>query len=311
MNRGSLFTILTSLVLAAIVAWMGNAWIETKLSGKEKPPEMVKVLVAAQDIPIDTKIDLTQIKAVEMPPASAPAGYETAADKILGKRLKEPIYQGEPILARRLLADSDASLLSVTLTPGKRALAVKVDDIIGVSGFILPGSHVDVIASGEGQGTRTVLQDIKVLTVGQALKAEGGTLRVGSVTLEVDPCQAEILTAATLNGSVRLALRHQLDRAFVELPRQGGPEREGEDISAAGRGEAVASAGTQPSNLSATLSTNRYWNVTVVKGKKLNEKDNIQVNVVTQPMLEVKTEPKTNKTTQNLSIPESAAEDTP
>ena len=252
MNKRSLITILISLFLAATVAWIGNAWIEKRLSGSAQPPAMVKVLVAAKDIPIDTKIDQTFLKLVEMTPGSVPDGYQSSPDKILGKRLKEPVYKGEPILPRRLLDDSAASVLSVTLTPGKRAVAVKVDDIIGVSGFILPGSHVDVIASGRGQGTRTVLQDIKVLTVGQALKAEGGTLRAGSVTLEVDPRQAEILTEATLAGSVRLALRHQMDRAFREPPPGQLPEAEGNapgDTAAAGQ----ADNGPPPEPESGTL----------------------------------------------------------
>jgi len=153
---------------------------------------------------------------MEIPPSAIPQGAIKSPEEILGKRVKEGIYKGEILLSRRLLDDASASVLSVTLTPGKRAVAVRVDDIIGVSGFILPGSRVDVIASGRGSGARTVLQDIKVLTVGQALKAEGGNLRAGSVTLEVDPRQAEILMEATEGGSVRLALRHQMDRKFIE-----------------------------------------------------------------------------------------------
>lgn len=217
MSKSNWIPLLLSLVLAAFVAWLGNAWIEQRYGAQEKSPDMVKVLVAAKDIPIDTKIDQTHLKVVEMPPASAPAGHLTTANQILGKRLKEPVYNGEAVLSRRLLDDSAASMLSVTLTPGKRAVAVRVDDIIGVSGFILPGSHVDVISSSGGQA-QTVLQDIKVLTVGQTMTAEGGTLKAGSVTLEVDPRQAEILLQTTERGSIRLALRHQLDRGYVELP---------------------------------------------------------------------------------------------
>jgi pilus assembly protein CpaB len=203
MSKNNLI-LLISLLLAAFVAWIGNTWIDQRYGGQEKSPELVKIVVAAKDIPIDTKIDQTHLKLVGMPPASLPAGYLTSADQILGKRLKETVYSGEVILGRRLLEDSDASMLSATLTPGKRAVAVRVDDIIGVSGFILPGSHVDVISSGGGQGAHTLLQDIKVLTVGQTLAAEGGTLKAASVTLEVDPRQAEILMQATEQGSIRL-----------------------------------------------------------------------------------------------------------
>lgn len=223
MNRGNLLAILGSLVLAALVAWLGNTWIERQLSGAEKPVELVRVLVANKDIPLDTKIDQTHFRATEIPPGAVPQGAIKSPEEILGKRVKEAMYQGEILLTRRLLDDASASVLSVTLTPGKRAVAVRVDDIIGVSGFILPGSRVDVIASGRGAGAKIVLQDIKVLTVGQALKAEGGNLRVGSVTLEVDPRQAEILMEATEGGSVRLALRHQMDRKFIEPEKPAAP----------------------------------------------------------------------------------------
>ena len=209
MNRGSLLTLLASLVLAGFVAWIGTAWIERRYGGEPEAPPMVDVHVAAKDIPIDTKIDPTFIRLIQMPPASAPEGHISRPDQVIGKRLKEPVYAGDLLLTRRLLDDNAISILSVTLTPGMRAVAVRVDDIIGVSGFILPGSRVDVIASGGGKGVRTVLENIKVLSVGQALSAEGGTLRAGSVTMEVDPRQAEILMEATESGSVRLALRSQ------------------------------------------------------------------------------------------------------
>jgi pilus assembly protein CpaB len=214
MNKGSLITLLGSLVLAAFVAWVGNAWIEMKYGTVATPPESVKVLAAAKDLPIGSKIDPTSLKILEFPPGSAPEGHLTAPEQILGKRLKEPVYAGEVILSRRLLEDSAANMLSVIITPGKRALAVRVDDIIGVSGFILPGSHVDVIASRDGQKVHTVLQDIKVLSVDQALTAESNALHAKTVSLEVDPRQAEILMEATESGSVRLALRHQTDRGM-------------------------------------------------------------------------------------------------
>ena len=223
MSRGSLLTLLGSIILAGIVAWMGNLWIERRLGGTDKPPEMVKVVVAAKDIPIDTKIDSTHLATIDMLPEALPVGHLPAPEQVLGKRLKEPVYKGETIAAKRLLDESATSLLSVTLTPGKRAVAVRVDDIIGVSGFILPGSRVDVISTAGGQA-HTVLRDIKVLTVGQTLSAEGGTLRAGSVTLEVDPVQAELLTEITEKGSVRLTLRHQADREpLVETPTVESP----------------------------------------------------------------------------------------
>lgn len=276
MNRSSLIAILGSIILAALVAWLGNTWIERRLSTTEKPPEMTKVLVAAKDIPIDTKIDVSQIRLVELPTASVPPGHLTSPDQILGKRLKEAVYSGEVILKRRLLEDSAASVLSVTLSPGKRAVAVRVDDIIGVSGFLVPGSHVDVIAAGRGQGARTVLQDIKVLTVGQVLKAEGGNLRAGSVTLEVDPRQAEILMEATSGGNVRLALRHQMDRGFVTPPETAATTPpEGGTVTATPEPEAappsapvVTTPPGEAEDLLAAMDSKRMRSIIVIKGMK-------------------------------------------
>ena len=276
MNRSSLIAILGSIVLAAFVAWLGNTWIERRLSSTEKPPEMTKVLVAAKDIPIDTKIDVSQIRLVELPSASVPPGHLTSPDQILGKRLKEAVYSGEVILKRRLLEDSAASVLSVTLAPGKRAVAVRVDDIIGVSGFLVPGSRVDVIAAGRGQGARTVLQDIKVLTVGQVLKAEGGNLRAGSVTLEVDPRQAEILMEATSGGNVRLALRHQMDRGFVTppeaatttLPEEGTVTATPEPEAAPPSAPAETTPPAEAEDLLAARDSKRMRSIIVIKGMK-------------------------------------------
>ena len=260
MNRGNLLVLLASLVLAGLVAWIGTAWVERRFGGEPAPPPMVDVIVAAKDIPIDTKIDASHVRIVKMPPASAPAGHLSKTEQVIGKRLKEAVYAGDLVLTKRLLDDNAISILSVTLTPGMRAVAVRVDDIIGVSGFILPGSRVDVIASGGGRGVRTVLENIKVLSVGQALTAEGGTLKAGSVTLEVDPRQAEILMEATESGSVRLALRSQRE----EPPSESGPSVvESPPLpTPPASPETVPSAQKQPPPTS----------VQVIKGKSIKEK---------------------------------------
>ncbi len=271
MSRGSLLTLLGSIILAGIVAWMGNIWIERRLGGTDKPPEMVQVVIAAKDIPVDTKIDPTYLTTIDMLPGALPQGHLSAPEQVLGKRLKEAVYKGETIAAKRLLDDSASSMLSVTLTPGKRAVAVRVDDIIGVSGFILPGSRVDVISTAGGQA-HTVLRDIKVLTVGQTLSAEGGTLRAGSVTLEVDPLQAEILTDITEKGNLRLALRHQADRE----PAVETPSDEPLPSPAAPLSSPVGKEPVSPETEgSSDQSTPSYRSIVVIKG--------INMTTVTQP----------------------------
>jgi pilus assembly protein CpaB len=217
MNLGSVVTILISLALAAGVAYLGNAWLERRLDAPQEPVDTVAVVAAAKDIPVDTPIDQTFLRLLQVPRPLLPAGAVTDPNELLGKVLKERVYAGEMILERRLLGDAGANVLSAVLEPGKRAITVRVNDVSGVSGFLLPGSHVDVISMRRGSKARTVLQNIKILAVGQTLQAAGeGAMPAKAVTLEVDPAQAEVLAEATDRGSVQLTLRHRSDHGFVE-----------------------------------------------------------------------------------------------
>jgi pilus assembly protein CpaB len=157
------------------------------------------------------------------PVDQVPETHITSLDDLIGKRLREPAYAGEIILTKRLLDDTAGSMLANSLTPGKRAMTLRIDEISGHAGFLLPGSHVDIISLKSGQKAQTVLKNIKVIAVGQNLSVEGNNVKAATVTLEVDPRQAETLAEVSESGSVRLVLRQRGDDTNLELDQPEPP----------------------------------------------------------------------------------------
>ncbi len=221
MRFKNLLTLVIALVLAAIVAWLGNTWIESRIgqntAGTEPNAELTDVVVAAADIPFNTPITPAQLRLESRPRAQVPETHIASLDDLIGKRLREPAYTGEIIVNKRLLDDTAGSMLANSLTPGKRAFTLRIDEISGHAGFLLPGSHVDIISLKNGQRAQTVLKNIKVIAVGQNLSVEGNNVKAATVTLEVDPRQAETLAEVSESGSVRLVLRQRNDDSNLEL----------------------------------------------------------------------------------------------
>jgi pilus assembly protein CpaB len=142
-------------------------------------------------------------------------------DEVLSRGVVATIYQGEPIMESRLAPTGAGAGLAATIPPGMRAVAVRVNDIVGVAGFVLPGMRVDVLIAGmppnstgtNGPQVKTVLQNIEVLSAGQNYQkdAEGKPVTVTVVNLLVDPQQAETLSLASNETRVQLVLRNPLD----------------------------------------------------------------------------------------------------
>lgn len=189
------------------------------------------VVVASKDIPAGATITEEMmkkgtIKTVDWPKASVPVGAFENPKELVGKVNKTKILANEPILESRLAGEGAG--LTVRLEPGKRAMAIRVNEIIGVSGFIVPDDRVDVIltttAPGGGSGqdnrmSKIVLQNMRVLSVAQTTESKEGKPQVPrSITLEVTPEQAEKLSLASQEGSIILALRGVGDNA-VEVTR--------------------------------------------------------------------------------------------
>jgi pilus assembly protein CpaB len=209
------------------------------------------VVVAAQDIAPGTMINEEMIKKgtiklAPWPKASVPVGAFTSPQQVIGKVNRVKIIANEPLLESRLAGEGAG--LTVRLEPGKRAMAVRVDEIIGVSGFIVPDDRVDIIltttptgATGDNRIAKIVLQNKRVLSVAQSTEQKDGKPQLArSITLEVTPEEAEKLSLASQEGQIVLALRGLGDDSDTKTV--GSYKRDLLSVAAArkGAGPAVA-----------------------------------------------------------------------
>ena len=174
-------------------------------------------------LPVGTMLSREQVTLAAWPAASPVPGSFSSVDEVVGRGLISSVMQNEPITETKLAPREAGAGLPPTIPAGMRALAVRVNDVIGVAGFVLPGSRVDVIVTVAGQAqtqSRVVLSNIQVLTSGrvfdQEKSREGQAIAARVVTLLVSPNDAEILALAAAEGSVILALRNPLDTERVE-----------------------------------------------------------------------------------------------
>ena len=184
-----------------------------------------KVVVAAGDIQLGSRLTGQMLKTVDWPSASVPPGAITKPEALEDRVVKTSILRGEPVLEAKLAPLGTKGGLSAVIPEGKRAMTVRVNDVIGVAGFALPGNYVDIVVNtqldGKGGGDRQiskiVLEHILVLAVAQeASRDETKPRVVNAVTLELTPEQAEKLDLARSVGTLSLALRNQVDKDGVD-----------------------------------------------------------------------------------------------
>jgi pilus assembly protein CpaB len=217
MKLRGVLVLLLSLVLAGVAAVSANRWMASRLAGGAGGP-LSGVVAAAAEIPFGTKIDATLIKMVQLPPEAVPATAFRDPQAVIGRIAAGTLYKGEVLMDGRVVEHVGGSALAAVVEEGKRAVTVRVNDVIGVAGFLLPGNRVDVISTrrksgGEhGMEAQTLLQNLKVLAVDQSTSPEKNQpVIVRAVTVEVDPAQAEQIVGATEEGKVQLTLRNPLD----------------------------------------------------------------------------------------------------
>src|SRR6202034_3447577 len=190
-----------------------------------KPQASTTIVAASKDIKIGMILaptDLTSIQLVGQVPPGAILDKKNA----IGRGVISNIYSGEPILDNRLAPMGSGGGLAATIKEGMRACAIKVDEVVGVAGFVTPGMRVDVLVSGvpPNQGnsqetqTRTILQNIEVLSAGTDIQkdAEGKPQQVQVVNLLVTPDQAELLSLASNETRIQLVLRNPLDNEVAK-----------------------------------------------------------------------------------------------
>jgi pilus assembly protein CpaB len=219
MNKRLLLVLVFALVVSGVASYLVYRLTATRLSQPAKPATTL-VLVAARNLPVGTLIRDPDLRQVEWAGPIPPNAVLKRGD-IVGRGVVSTIYQHEPILESRLAPKGAGAGLAATIPPGMRAVAVRVNEVVGVGGFVVPGMRVDVIVSGRppnappslGTVARTVLQNIEVLSAGQNIQrdAEGKPVSVPVVNLLVTPEQAEILTLAGNEARIQLVLRNPLD----------------------------------------------------------------------------------------------------
>ena len=179
------------------------------------------VVVAALDLDVGAALRPEDVRIVQWPANAVPAGVFEAPDELVGRGLVMPVIQNEPILPMKLASKEAGSGLPVMIPEGQRAVSVRVNEVIGVAGYVLPGTRVDVVAvasatDNKGDTTsKVVLNNVQVLAAGTKMEQDGDQgkpMPVTVVTLLVDPEQAERLTLASTEGKIQLALRNPLDK---------------------------------------------------------------------------------------------------
>lgn len=221
-RKGALF-----LLAAAILAVAAGGAIYFYLNGLDGMPggkviaaETFPVVVATKDMTFGTTLKDSDIKVVAFPKEAVPHGSYGAVDSVISQTTKVFLQEGEPILMSKLSAIGGG--LSVRVSPNMRAMSLNVNDVTGVSGFVLPGDRVDVIVTVDNVAgsnvavTKTILQDVEVLAAGVKTENKNNQhITVQTVTVLVEPEGAEKLALGVHQGKVHLALRNPVDHAVV------------------------------------------------------------------------------------------------
>lgn len=221
MNRRLVTILSIALVIAGLTSWAVLSKMSS-LTSAAKPVASTSVVAAKTDIKLGNLLNKDNLTTIQIAGA-VPAGAILAKDfsRAMNRGVISDLYAGEPIIESRLAAVGSGGGLAATIPMGMRACAVRVDDVVNVSGFVTPGMRVDVLISGippgtqnptQGQVSRTLLQNIEVLSAGAEMQKdpEGKAKPVQVVNLLVTPDDAEKLSLAS-NLTIRLVLRNPLD----------------------------------------------------------------------------------------------------
>ena len=186
------------------------------------------VVVAASNLDLGAALRAEDLRTINWPSEAVPAGTFSTPQELVGRGLIQPVSQNEPLLPPKLAPVGAGSGLPPMIPDGMRALSVRVNDVIGVAGYVLPGSKVDVLVtvSPTNQTTdmtsKVILNNVTVLTAGTRIERDvekdNKPVSVSVVTLLVDPMQAEALTLASTEGKIQLALRNPLDKTMPATP---------------------------------------------------------------------------------------------
>ncbi len=216
-----------ALVVAIVVAIIASRYVyrEIQRASAVKPIPMGHIVVASRPLALGTPLTAQDLSLITWPKGTVLNGSFSRIQDCIGRSLINPVTKNQPIL-EGILAPKEAGIgLPAAIPVGMRAVSVRVDDVVGVSGFAMPGTMVDVMATGQPSGgsdsvTRTIIQDVRVLAAGQTVEQDtsGKPKTVNVVTLLLTPKQADQLTMASTDNRIHLALRNTIDTTITKEP---------------------------------------------------------------------------------------------
>lgn len=206
----------------ALLSGLAAAWLALNyLRQPENPirtvePTATEVVVAARDLSLGTVLTAEDVKLASWPGGLLPEGYSSSVEEVLGRGVITNVVLNEPLISSKIAVKEAGGGLPIVIPEGYRGVSVRVDDVISIAGFVVPGTRVDVMVTldqGENPVTKVILQNISVLTSGQVIEqtANGEPILVTVITMLVTPEQAEELVLAATRGRIQLALRNTLD----------------------------------------------------------------------------------------------------
>jgi pilus assembly protein CpaB len=224
MNRTRLLLIgFVALALGAFVSYTVYRSLQSRSGANNLPG--TDVVIATTDLQVGSKIGDGDVKVVHYPTGDLPPKYFHQKSSVVGRGVVLPIAKGEYVLPNKLAGENAGSGMTTLIPSGMRAVSVRVNEVIGVAGFVLPGTRVDVLLTGNPTGaseeqTTTVLENVAVIATGQKLERSpaGEPQNTPVITLLVSPDDAQKLTLASTQGRIQLTLRNPLDTKQQEIP---------------------------------------------------------------------------------------------
>jgi pilus assembly protein CpaB len=236
--------------MAAILAAALTLLVFRRLRSVATQRAVTQIVTSVSDLPAGVALSAKDVALIDWPSDVPLPGSFNKVDAVIGHPLLRSLGPKEPILQRDLAVEGSGIGLSTKIPPGMRATAVRSNEIVGVAGFLYPGSHVDVLATYNLPGasgpastlTQTVLQDVEVLTAGQTIEPDpqGKPQQVNVVTLLLSPEDSQKLQLASTQGAIQFVLRNGTDKKTVDLH----PTRVEQLIATAKPPEAVATKKT-------------------------------------------------------------------
>jgi pilus assembly protein CpaB len=214
------------IVIAVVAGLVATVGIRSYIARKTYIPPIAtsQVIVSTIEVAPGNALNVATLKTAIWPKELIPPQAASALSQVDGRVVLTPISSGEPILFTKLAPIGTAAGLSSLMEENKRAFTVRVDDVTGVGGFIHPGDKVDILADMKLRGqddsfSKTILQNVKVLSTGQVWEQKGGygkPMLVNTVTMELTPQQSEVMNLASNEGKIRLVLRGRHNETIVE-----------------------------------------------------------------------------------------------